>query len=200
MLIAAMEDSEPNCRASFTDRPGEGLPLLRPLFVERCESADLMLRNRLSGDHPRKRGRSVGRQMAIMPTPSSIMPQKSRSETTPMSSVASRPATLASARTDKVSCQGHGDESATTIHTWGNQDFDEDDHSCDPAGDCSVKLVSKIYASQRHSSVETLQRSNKDDAANGKFAFHRHLQTKDLHVLVVTIFNVWYVHIPEVSV
>lgn len=62
-----------------------------------------MLRIILSGDQPRNKGRRVGRQMAIMPTPSSIMPQKSRSETTPMSSVARRPATLASARTDQVS-------------------------------------------------------------------------------------------------
>ena len=111
ILIARMEDSERSRRASFTERPVDRLPLLRPLFVERWESADLMLRNRLSGDHPRKRGRSVGRQMAIMPTPSSIIPQKSRSETTPMSSVARRPATLASARTVEVSHVGHRDES-----------------------------------------------------------------------------------------
>ena len=48
--------------------------------------------------------------------------------------------------------------------------------------------------------METLQRSNKDDAANGKFAFQRHLETKDLHLSVVTFFDVWYPHIPEVSV
>ena len=111
MLIAAVEDSESSRRVSFTERPVDRLPLLRPLFIERWESADLMLRNRLSGDHPRNRGRSVGRQMAIMPTPSSIIPQKSRSETTPMSSVARRPATLASARTDEVSREGHCGES-----------------------------------------------------------------------------------------
>ena len=111
MLIATMEDWEPSRRASFTERPLDRLPLLRPLFTERWESADLMLRNRLSGDHPRKSGRSVGRQMAIMPTPSSIIPQKSKSETTPMSSVARRPATLASARTVKVSHVGHRCES-----------------------------------------------------------------------------------------
>ena len=87
-----------------------------------------------------------------------------------------------------------------TVHTWGNQNLDEDDHSCDPAGDCSVKLVSKLYAVQCHSSMETLQRSNEDDAANGKLAFQRHLETKDLHVSVVTAFDVCYIHVPEVSV
>ena len=59
-----------------------------------------------------------------------------------MSSVATRPATLAFARTDKISQEGqYGD---MPVHTWGNKDLDEDDHSCDSAGDCSVKLVSNI--------------------------------------------------------
>lgn len=97
-----MEESEPNGCASFAEeRPGDLLaPLpLPPLGSERRERADRMLRSMLSGDQPRNMGRSVGRQMAMMPTPSSTMPQKSRRETTPMSSVARRPATLAFART-----------------------------------------------------------------------------------------------------
>ena len=55
-----------------------------------------------SGDQPAKRGRSVGRQMATIPTPSSSIPQKSRRDTTPMSSVARRPATRAFARTMRI--------------------------------------------------------------------------------------------------
>ena len=97
--MPTIEDSEPSCCASFAERPGDLLAPLLPLWSERRERADLMLRSILSGDQPRNKGRSVGRQMAMMPTPSSTMPQKSRRETTPMSSVARRPATLAFART-----------------------------------------------------------------------------------------------------
>ena len=55
-----------------------------------------------SGDQPAKRGRRVGRQMATIPTPSSTIPQNSRRDTTPMMSVARRPATRAFARTMRI--------------------------------------------------------------------------------------------------
>lgn len=96
------------------------------------------------------------------------MPQKSRSDTTPMSSVARRPATLAFARTGKVSREGqYGD---MPVHTWGNKDLDEDDHPRDSAGNRSMDLVSNNFASHWNPPIEALQRSNKNDAANGKLA------------------------------
>lgn len=143
MLIPAVEDSEPNCCASFAEWP-EYLPeLLPPLCIDCKERADLMLRIRLSGDQSRNKGLSVGRQIAIMLTPSSSMPQNSSSETTPISSVARRPATLAFARTDKVSRKDHYAGSGTSVLTWGRQNFDENDHPRDPAGGCSEMLVSE---------------------------------------------------------
>ncbi len=57
----------------------------------------------LSGDQPANTGRRVGRQIAIIATPSSTMPQNRRSETTPMSSVAGRPATVAFCSTNLFS-------------------------------------------------------------------------------------------------
>ena len=77
-----------------------------------------MLLRRLSGEKPRNKGRRVGRQMAMMPTPSSTMPQKSKRETTPMSSVARRPATLAFARTVVV-------VSGTVVGKYGDDDDDD---------------------------------------------------------------------------
>ena len=144
MLIPTIEDSEPSCCASFAERPVDLPGLPPPLCIECKERADLMLRTMLSGDQSRNKGRSVGRQIAIMPTPSSSMPQKSSSETTPMSSVARRPATLASARTDRFSREDQNDGCRMSALTWGNQDLDENDHSRDPAGGCSVMLVSKF--------------------------------------------------------
>lgn len=152
MRIPIIEDSEPICCPSFAERPADFLVPLPPLCNERRERADLMLRIMLSGDQPRNKGRSVGRQIAIMPTPSSTMPQKSSSDTTPMSSVARRPATLAFARTGTVSREGqYGD---MPVHTWGDKDFDEDNHSCDSAGNRSVNLVSKNFAGPRNPSIE----------------------------------------------
>ena len=55
---------------------------------ESMERKDCM---RHAGEYPVKRGQIMGRQMAIMPTPSSTIPQKSKSETRPISSVFRRP-------------------------------------------------------------------------------------------------------------
>lgn len=144
MLIPTIEDSEPSCCASFAERPVVLPGLMPPLCIEGKERADLMLRIMLSGDQSRNKGRSVGRQIAIMPTPSSSMPQKVSSDTTPMSSVARRPATLAFARTDEVSREDQYGGCGMSVLTWGSQDLDENDHSRDPAGGCSVMLVSKF--------------------------------------------------------
>ena len=183
MLIPTIEDSEPSCCGSLAERPVDLPGLLPSVCIECMERADLMLRTMLSGDQPRNNGRSVGRQIAIMPTPSSSIPQKSSSETTPMSSVARRPATLAFARTDKVSRENQYGGCGMSVLTWGNQDLDENDHSRDPAGGCSVTLVSEFRCWPRESSV-TLQRSNEDGTANSKFAFQGHLKTKYLHLLI----------------
>ena len=59
-----------------------------------------------------------------------------------MSSVARRPATLAFARTDKISREEQYGESGIFVLTWGSQDLNEYDHSRDPASDCTMKLVS----------------------------------------------------------
>ena len=142
ILIPTIEDSEPSSCASFAERLVDLPGLLPPLCIECKERADLMLRIMLSGDQSRNKGRSVGRQIAIMPTPSSNMPQKSSSETTPMSSVARRPATLAFARTDKVSREDQYGGCGMSALTGGNQYLDENDHPRDPAGGCSVMLVS----------------------------------------------------------
>ena len=61
-----------------------------------------------------------------------------------MSSVARRPATLAFARTDKISREDQYCGSRMSLLTWRDQDLDENDHPRDPAGYCSVMLVSEF--------------------------------------------------------
>ena len=72
------------------------------------------------------------------------------------------------------------------VHTRRNQDLDEDDHSGDTAGDCSVGFVSKYSISPHHCHlfIVALQCSNKKDPTDSKLASQRHLKTKYLHLSV----------------
>ena len=117
-----------------------------------------------SGDQPAKRGRSVGRQMAIIPTPSSTMPQKSRTETTPMSSVARRPATRALARTvrtgesvssrkmEEWSRERLGERNGRAELTRGCEYFDKNDHTGDAAS--YSPMDHQLGSASLHFSVE----------------------------------------------
>lgn len=86
IFIPTVDDPEPNLSA-------QSLPLWL-VFTERRDNLDLKERMIDSADQPANSGRSEGRQIAIIPTPSSTMPQNSYSDTTPMSSVAGSPATV----------------------------------------------------------------------------------------------------------
>ena len=79
------------------------------------------------------------------------------------------------------------------VHTWRDQDLNENDHSCDSARDCSVRYVSIPTTDHCHLSIEALQSSNKYYRANCKLAFQGHLKAEYLHLSVETM-QLWMVY------